>query len=205
MIYQLIKADLRCDIGLKHPGLTGTGSQGEYVRRIRFSRARIIFERTYRYIRAALLLHLISIIGFAGSLLFAVRGVQFMNYGWTINACLFFFFAVYSMSLIFFSQFDAMSRYQNYKQAKDLFFENGFKLRIANLYAISRCQRDAVKIAARDLGIEKQLIGHYKNLGYRWYHLLPDFIFKRPNLIFTKKYWQRTLFVKKYYSKHFYW
>ena len=40
----------------------------------------------------------------------------------------------WSVSLVVFALLDARSRFQDYKRAKDLFFENGFKSRIAKMY-----------------------------------------------------------------------
>jgi len=98
---------------------------------------------------------------------------------------------------------DARSRLQEYKRAKDLFFENGFKSRIADLFIHSKCQRQAVGEAARELGLATELCRYYREKGYCWYHILPDFTFKRPDLFFTRRYWQKTLFVPYYQSRHF--
>ncbi len=100
---------------------------------------------------------------------------------------------------------DAKSRFQNYKQAKDLLHENGFQPRIINLFCVSRCQRDAIRVAASDLGMIQQLDNHFKKIGYRWFHVIPDFAFLQPRLFFSQKYWQRTLFEKTYHLKHFLW
>lgn len=104
-----------------------------------------------------------------------------------------------------FAVLDAGSRFQDYKKAKDLFFKNGFKPKIANLFIHSKCQRDAVKVAARDLGLETQLDQYYLNKGYRWYHILPTIALKRPGLLFTVGYWKKTLFAPRYASRYFLW
>lgn len=104
-----------------------------------------------------------------------------------------------------FATLDARSRFQDYKKAKDLFFKNGFKPRIANLFIHSKCQRDSVIVAAQDLGFACQLNRYYHEKGYRWYHILPDITFKRPSLFFTQRYWKKTLFVPCYTSKYFLW
>jgi hypothetical protein len=100
---------------------------------------------------------------------------------------------------------DARSRFQDYKRAKDLFFENGFKSRIAKIFIYSRCQRDAIRIAAKDLGLLEQLDHFYQTQGYHWYHIFPDFIFKKPWLIFSQRYWRKTLFEPKHTSIYFLW
>ena len=59
----------------------------------------------------------------------------------------------WSVGIVVLTFLDARSRFQDYKRAKDLFFENGFKSRIAKIYVYSKCQRDAVRVAAKDLGL----------------------------------------------------
>ena len=113
--------------------------------------------------------------------------------------------AIYLGALVLFSILDARSRFQDYKRAKDLFFENGFRPRIAALFIHSRCQRDAARIAARDLGLERDLDRFFRDRGYRWYHILPDVVLKRPALILSRRYWRKTLFQPGYTSPHFLW
>ncbi len=112
---------------------------------------------------------------------------------------------LYGLVLIFFAQMDAFSRFQNYKLAKDLFFKNKFKKRIADLFSVSRCQRDAVLVAAKDLELASELAKYYDHLGYRWYHLLPDRVLENPGILLTRAYWKKTLFVCPYQSKYFLW
>jgi len=153
----------------------------------------------------ALLLHFIAIGGlilffkFISMMLIAFQHQQMFSF------YLYGFIAGYWLVLLFFAQLDAYSRYQNYKKAKDLFHENGFKTRIANLFINSHCQRYAVKVAAEDLGLLKELCRYYHQKGYKWFHILPDFIFYNPLIVFTRKYWTRTLFEKRYKSKYFFW
>jgi hypothetical protein len=104
-----------------------------------------------------------------------------------------------------FALLDARSRFQEYKRAKDLFFENGFKSRIAKIYMHSKCQRDAARIAARDLGLLKQLDSFYQAQGYHGYHIFPDFLLKKPWIVFSRRYWRKTLFEPQYTSIHFLW
>lgn len=112
---------------------------------------------------------------------------------------------LYSLGLTLISLLDARSRLQDYKRAKDLFYENGFNPRIPRIFIHSRCQRDAVRTAARDLGLADELDRYYHDLGYRWYHILPDFVFRRPAVIFSVRYWQKTLFEPAYTSLYFFW
>ena len=111
----------------------------------------------------------------------------------------------WSIGIVVLALLDARSRFQDYKRAKDLFFENGFKSRIAKIYVYSKCQRDAVRVAAKDLGLLEQLDYFYQSQGYYWYHIFPDFIFKKPWIVFTRRYWRKTLFEPQYNSIHFLW
>jgi hypothetical protein len=166
----------------------------------------ILYQRLLRVIKTAGLLHAISLIGglfFFGFGWLAITGNQYLeSYGFH---CFYSFLSVYGLALVFFSQMDAKSRFQNYKKAKDLLYENGFQPRIINLFSASRCQRDAIRVAAFDLKMLQQLDTYYKQLGYRWFHLIPDLTFSRPELFFTRRYWQRTLFEKSYKLKYFLW
>ena len=111
----------------------------------------------------------------------------------------------WSVGLVVLSLLDARSRFQDYKRAKDLFFVNGFKSRIAKIYIHSKCQRDAARVAAKDLGLLEQLDYFYQSQGYHWYHIFPDFIFKKPWIVFSRRYWHKTLFEPQYTSIHFLW
>lgn len=165
----------------------------------------ILCKRACRFVRIAVLLHLVSMLGlalFSGCAHLAISSLhsgdldRVMSYGGAAMLC---------GVLALFAQMDACSRYQNYKKAKDLLFENGFQARIVNLFVRSRCQRDAVKIAAADLGLCKALDTYYKRLGYRWFHLIPDVAFHSPLFFLTWKFWKSTFFLSVYRSKYFLW
>ena len=101
----------------------------------------------------------------------------------------------------FFPQCDARSRFQNYKQVKDHLYLYGFQGRILKPFSFSRCQRDAVLAAAEELGMESECKQYFKSLGYRWYHILPSFLFSKPVYLFHKAFWLNTFFAKYYASK----
>ncbi len=100
-----------------------------------------------------------------------------------------------------FPQCDARSRYQNYKQVKDYLFLYGFQNRIIKPFLHSRCQRDAVLAAAEELGFEKECKKYFRAQGYKWHHLMPDFLVNNPKFLFNKQFWLSTFFVKTYNSK----
>lgn len=100
-----------------------------------------------------------------------------------------------------FPQCDARSRYQNYKQVKDHLFLYGFQCRIIKPFSHSRCQRDAVLAAAEELGFENECKNYFKMQGYKWHHLMPDFLVKNPKFLLHPQFWMSTFFVKTYKSK----
>ena len=100
-----------------------------------------------------------------------------------------------------FPQLDVRSRFQNYKQVKDHFYQYGFQKRIVNPFAHSKCQRDAVIAAAEELGFAQECKKHFDQLGYKWYHVIPDMLVKRPTYLLHKMFWLNTFFVKTYHSK----
>ncbi len=100
-----------------------------------------------------------------------------------------------------FSQLDARSRYQNYKQIKDQLFLYGFDKRIFKPILQSRCQRDAAQTAAEELGYGSRCRNYFRTCGYRWYHLVPDFIYQAPYFLLTGVFWRRTFFMPTYQPK----
>ena len=112
-----------------------------------------------------------------------------------------YFAMAYLLSLPVFSQLDARSRYQNYKQIKDQFYSYGFDTRILQPVLKSRCQRDAALISASELGLKKECACYFWKHGYRWYHIIPDFVFSHPQFLLSKYFWKTTFFVPKYEPK----
>lgn len=151
------------------------------------------------------MLHLTSILGLAKFLGFGILSISALGNGSRHLFYIYGYFSVFGIVLTLFAQMDAYSRLQNYKLAKDLFFERGFQKRVANLFVGSHCQREAIKIAAIDLGIIDELNSYYDSLGYRWFHLIPDIVFHNHRIIFTWKFWKKTLFATTYKSKYFSW
>lgn len=162
-------------------------------------------HRFIRYIKVGRLLHLASICGLGLFLGFAKLALLSLD----SNSLVWFIFqgyvSFYGLILIFFAQKDALSRFQNYKLAKDLLFEKGFRKRVIQLFISSKCQRDALRTAAHDLGLLKELNAHYTAMGYRWYHVLPDVVFTKPVRLLSSRFWKNTLFVPRYTSKYFLW
>ncbi|WP_434035628.1 hypothetical protein [Formosa sp. 4Alg 33] len=108
---------------------------------------------------------------------------------------------LFSFVHIFLVLMDGWSRYQNYKRAKDQFFEYGFRKRIAANYMISKCQREAALVAASELGIEHKVNNYYKQHGVKWFHYVPYFMVKDPLFLFRKAFWSRTFLERSYTPK----
>jgi len=98
-------------------------------------------------------------------------------------------------------QLDARSRYQNYKQIKDQLLLWGFDERILRPTLKSRCLRDAALAAADELGYGSRCRAHFLSCGYSWYHLLPDFVFRSPQLLLSGYFWRTTFFVSGYHPR----
>ncbi len=113
--------------------------------------------------------------------------------------------SVYLFSLLVTTQLDAYSRYQNYKMVKDMLYKNGFRGLIVKPFSKSQCQREAVKEAACQLNMDKQVKKYFYDSGYRWFHIIPTVLLENPLLFFTKGYWITTFFVPNYRSKYFIW
>lgn len=112
---------------------------------------------------------------------------------------------IYFFSLIITTQLDAYSRYQNYKMAKDLLHQYGFRKPLIRVFSKSKCQREAIAEAGNCLGFKKEVKDYFYSMGFRWYHILPIVIAKNPKTLLTKEYWLSTFFVSNYKSKYFFW
>lgn len=109
---------------------------------------------------------------------------------------------LFSFSHIFMVIMDAWSRFQNYKRIKDHLFMHGFTPKIARHYKGSKCQRNAVLVAARELGLENEVQAYYRRHGIRWFHFIPQFMVEDPLFLFKRYFWSRT-FMEKYYEPKF--
>jgi len=162
--------------------------------------------RITRYLQAGYLLHLITI---AAVLLIFVCSKKLMlliEQGESTQALLLYsYLTLHSFTLPFFSQLDAFSRYQNYKMVKDKMYQYGFDQRLLRPFIYSRCQRDAISVAAKEMNYTREWKKLIRSFGFKWYHLLPHLVIKKPLLLLTKQYWNKTLFVKQYNSKYFLW
>jgi len=104
--------------------------------------------------------------------------------------------------MAFFSQLDARSRYQEYKRARDQLAAYGPNRRIFRSLSGSRCQRDAVLAAATQLGHADACRSHFAAAGYRWHHLLPDFVSHHPGFLLSPAFLRATFFAPTYHPRY---
>jgi len=79
-----------------------------------------------------------------------------------------------------FAMADGISRHREYKRIKAMFLKFGYSERILEPLARSRCQRDAALYAADETGHGESARAYFFELGYRWYHILPDSVLRNP-------------------------
>lgn len=165
----------------------------------------ILFNQFIRYVKIGAFLHLMAFLGitlfivsFKVSLFYFAQEQMFSGYSWAFLALCFF-------TVPFFAEFDAYGRYQNYKQIKDALFDLGYDPRLIRPFMYSKCQRDAVIVAAEDLHHQKKVKVFFYAMGYRSFHILPDAFNKNPLVLFNKHFWRRILFTEYYQLRNFYW
>jgi hypothetical protein len=157
-------------------------------------------QRLYTYIKIGYLLHLFTLL----EICFLYATFEFLDTEeWLQQGHFVLKILLLSpfISMPFFPQFDAWSRYQNYKMLRDQFYFYGFQPRIVKSFIKSRCQRDAALAAADELGFTDICKKHFYNSGYRWYHIFPDFVFTRPKFLLCKHFWLTTFFAKNYHPR----
>lgn len=175
-------------------------------RRLEYSSLKIFSMRILRYIQCGYLLHLVTV--FSILMVFLLSNVMISEYVLKTDAlklAVLGYGSGYFFTLIFFSQLDARSRFRNYMMIKDKLFEYGFDARLLRPFVYSRCQRDAIVVAARDMNYTDEWEKLNYQLGFRWYHVLPHLVVRKPGILLTREYWNKTLFVKPYQSKYFLW
>lgn len=169
------------------------------------SKRTIFLNQIIRYIRIGSFLHIMGLVGIA--LFFVCFEVSrfYFTQQQPISGYIWSFLSLCFVTVPVFSEFDAYGRYQNYKQIKDAIFEMGYDPRLIKPFMYSKCQRDAVIVAARDLDHHTEVKAFFYAEGYRKYHILPDAFNKNPLVLFNKLFWKRILFTEYYPSRNFYW
>ena len=165
----------------------------------------ITYQRTIRFILVGKSLHFIALIGLI-VFLFSLNNIITFE-GSFLNLIYLFwcYVSLFGLSLPVFAEMDAVGRYQDYKKIKDVIFKYGFDARLLRPFMNSKCQRDSILAASKDLKYLKKTRLLFYNEGYRWYHVLPGKFIKNPLIIFRNEFWYKILFANTYHLKYFYW
>lgn len=154
-----------------------------------------------RYWKVGKLLHIVAFLAFFFSVysFTVLEGLNFNSNIFSFLTWLFIFICFFNMSIL--AELDAYSRFQNYKQIKDQIYINGYQHRLIKPLSKSSCQRSAAILAGTELGFESEVKVFFYKCGYRWYHIIPDFVFNHPLLFFTPFFWRTTFFAPIYQPK----
>jgi hypothetical protein len=154
---------------------------------------RLVLQEFFRYLQAAPFPHLTSLKASGLALLSWVEARHVLaqpDSTWAIWIWLV-LTALFAWGVVL-CQADALSRYREFKRVRRMLARYGFCPRIFRLVASSRCQRDAALLAARETGCRAQARGVFQELGYRWYHILPDVIVSNPLYFFHPRFLRST-------------
>ena len=150
------------------------------------------------YFRVGELLHLIAFCAFTSFIYSLNYTISFIEQDKLFLAIIYGYAAYLTFGIALFSELDARSRFQNFKQLRDQLFKYGYSERIIKPMLNSRCQRDAAKVACEFFGYENTVKNYFFAHGYRWYHIVPDFIFSSPQFLLTGAFWTTTFLVPTY-------
>ena len=165
----------------------------------------IKFNRVVRFLKVGVFLHFMAIFGVLLTLVVFQIALYFYQTNYSIAAGFFMVFTIQCATMPIFAELDALGRYQNYKQIKDVLHKMGFDERLLKPFLHSKCQRDAIRVAAKDLKMTTEVKESFYRKGYRFYHILPDAFVKNPLVLFKKQFWNKILFTKHYELQNFYW
>lgn len=159
--------------------------------------------KALNYLEVGRLLHIITILSAVLSYFFYSLTRVAIHHEASGATVLFGYLFLHSLTIPFFAQLDARSRYQNYKLVKDLIYQYGFQVRFIKNFRYTKCQREAALHAASDLGYQTNIRKYFSDCGYRWYHMIPDFVWSHPEYLLTKNFWSTTFFAKRYHPKYY--
>ena len=154
-----------------------------------------------RFYKVGKFLHYVALLAF-GIAIFSL--LKLLTFDYSTNQTLFLTWLsllIIFGSMSFLAELDGYSRYQNYKQVKDQLFFNGYQERLLKPLLRSSCQREAAILAGLELGVGKEVKSFYYKKGYRWFHIIPDFVFQYPFFFFSIYFWRTTFFTPYYESR----
>ena len=159
-----------------------------------------IIKNIIQYYRVGELLHLIALIALTSFIYSCNYTIFFFENKRILLTIIYGYTAYLTFGIFLFAELDARSRFQNFKQLRDQLFKYGYDERLLKPMLNSRCQRDAAKVACEYFGYDKLAKQYFYNHGYRWFHIIPDFVFNNPKFLITGNFWYTTFFVSAYKS-----
>ena len=160
-----------------------------------------MYSSLIKYINAGRLLHFIALLDFIISAIAVGFIISLNGQGDEAGRIVWVTILLLFGGMSIYAELDGYSRFQNYKKVKDQLYLNGYQKRILMPLAHSRCQRDAAQLACDELGIGDTCKSYFQGFGYKWYHIIPDFVFKNPSFFFTTFFWRKTFFTPYYEPK----
>lgn len=139
-----------------------------------------MLARTYRYFRAAPWPHGTALGALALCAFLGRNAWTLEKQGHACEASLLILWAAGWLIVALFACADGIARNREYARIKSMLARYGFKRRLIKPLARSRCQRDAALLAARETGHLSQTADYFRELGYRWYHIMPDSVVRNP-------------------------
>ena len=165
---------------------------------------RPLIYRITSYFKVGFLLHFIALCDLIlAALIFSKlngKSIAEMSFA----EILMFFLGVFFVSNFVFAELDVWSRYQNYKQLRDQIIKFGFRFILLKPLMPSKCQRDAAILACKHTGYSKRCRVFIFQNGYKWYNIIPDFVFKYPLFFFNSYFWRTTFFTPYYMAEYVY-
>jgi hypothetical protein len=155
----------------------------------------------YRFYKVGKLLHFIALMALAVAVFALVKLLSTNYHHQTVYWWAWFISFVVFLSMSLLAELDGYSRFQNYKQVKDQIYLNGYQQRLLKPLTRSSCQREAAILAGDELGVGEQVRSFFYSKGYRWYHIIPDFVFQYPLFFFSRFFWRTTFFTPYYQPK----
>ncbi|UZP68702.1 hypothetical protein N1030_06955 [Desulfovibrio mangrovi] len=154
-------------------------------------------EAISRYVRVAPFPHMTTISMAGLSLLCGAEASLESDSGNRFLAAVFWVLSALFAWGILLCQADALSRFREFERVRATLRRYGFKPRILRPVSSSRCQRDAALLAASETGFRAQAHRYFRELGYRWYHILPDRIVANPLYFFHPDFLRSTFLPRR--------
>ncbi len=153
-----------------------------------------------RFYKVGKLLHFVALLALFLAV-FALVVLMTKDVGNTLEFYFYLYLLITFSLMAVMAELDGYSRFQNYKQVKDQLYFNGYQERLLKPLLRSSCQREAAILAGSELGIESEVKDYFYEKGYRWYHIIPDFVFQYPLFFFSLYFWRTTFFTPYYKSR----